>query len=245
MIMVQAKGFLGKILEKEDFSPGALSFITNPFYYPRKGLHENLLDLSPKLKGTLLDVGCGQKPYEKLTSASKYVGLEYDSPENRKNKKADYFYNGKKFPFKEKEFDSVLTSQVLEHVFEPDLFLSEINRVMKRGGLLLLTVPFSWDEHEQPVDFGRYSSFGLKYILNKHGFEIIEQRKSVSGIKAALQMINCYTYKKFFTKRPKINLFIGLFLVFPINVLAGFLGLFFPKNEDFYLDNIVLAKKVN
>ena len=68
------------------------------------------------------------------------------------NKHADRSYDGKTFPFSDGEFDAVLTSEVLEHVFNPDEFLSEINRVLRDDGVLLLTVPFVWDEHEQPFD---------------------------------------------------------------------------------------------
>ena len=61
----------------------------------------------------------------------------------------------------------MLCNQVLEHVFNPDEFLLKINRVLKNDGKLLLTVPFVWDEHEQPFDYARYSSFGLKALIEK------------------------------------------------------------------------------
>ena len=67
----------------------------------------------------------------------------------RQRGEADYFYDGQSFPFKGGSFDVVLTNQVLEHVFNPDVFLSEIHRVLTPDGVLLLTVPFLWDEHEQ------------------------------------------------------------------------------------------------
>ena len=53
-----------------------------------------------------------------------------------------------------------------------------------------MTVPFVWDEHEQPYDYARYSSFGLKHILNENGFEVIEQRKSNNGIEVIFQLLN-------------------------------------------------------
>ena len=58
-----------------------------------------------------------------------------------------------------------MCNQVLEHVFNPDDFVREIARVLKPGGALLLTVPFVWNEHEQPYDYARYSSFGLRAFL--------------------------------------------------------------------------------
>ena len=71
----------------------------------------------------------------------------------------------------------MLCNQVLEHVFNPQEFLGELGRVLARGGRLLLTVPFVWDEHEQPFDYARYSSFGLKALLEQHGFRVLQHRK--------------------------------------------------------------------
>ena len=59
----------------------------------------------------------------------------------------------------------------------PDL-LMEINRVTKRDGYLLLSVPFAWAEHEIPYDFARYTSFALTHLLEKNGYRVLELHKS-------------------------------------------------------------------
>ena len=161
----------------------------NPFYFARKNLHRHISALCGNLSGKILDVGCGTKPYKDMIRHTGYVGLEFDTPENRNSKQADIFYDGVYFPLEDAAFDGILTTQVLEHVFTPEIFMTELNRVLKPGGKLLLTVPFVWDEHEQPYDFGRYSSFGLKALLERHGFEIIEHRKSCSNITLFLKPI--------------------------------------------------------
>lgn len=231
------------IFQKEQFSPGFLGLLVNPFYFARKGLYENISILSNHIKGDMLDVGCGQKPYEKLFNSSRYIGLELDTIENRKNKKADYFYDGTTFPFQDNEFDSVIANEVFEHVFNLDNFLREIYRVLKPGGILLTTVPFVWDEHEQPYDFARYTSFGLRHLLEKSGFEIIEHRKSVCDIRVVFQLLNGYIYKKTVTKNGYINMFIAFFLMSPFNIMGELLSKVLPKNEDLYLDNVILLKK--
>jgi len=192
---------LAKLIKKHDFQPGFLGIFFNPFYLTRRALFINIKSLSHHIYGETLDVGCGKKPYQNLFSCSSYIGLEYDTPQNRKSKNAEFFYDGKNFPFSDSKFDSIICNEVLEHVFNPDEFLSEIIRVLKPNGKMLMTVPFVWDEHEQPHDYARYSSFGLKYLLEKNSFEILEQRKSVDDIAAIFQLINAYIYKKIIGKR--------------------------------------------
>lgn len=229
------------------FEPGFFGLFINPFYFARKGLYTAIKHLSIHIEGKILDVGCGQKPYQHLfKSASDYVGLEIDTQQNRLYKKADFFYDGKTFPFGAQEFDSVIASQVLEHVFEPEQFLKEISRVLKPGGTLFLTVPFVWDEHEQPFDYARYSSFGLKYLLEKSGFEIVTHVKTATNISIIFQLVNAYLYKTVLhTDNRYLNLMLTIFLISPFNILGTLLAEILPKNNDLYLDNIVLARKIH
>lgn len=232
--------YLKAKIRQQDFCPGLMGLFVNPFYFARRGLCQNIVALAPSLHGRLLDVGCGSKPYQGYFHVTEYVGLELEGRDSN----ADQYYDGRRFPFKDGEFDSVLTSQVLEHVFNPDEFISEINRVLKFGGALLLTVPFVWDEHEQPFDYARYSSFGLAHLLEKHGFSIIEHRKSLGDVRVIFQMINAYLFKKTLSGSNKLNLLLTVMLIAPFNLLGKIAASILPTNADFYLDNIVLARKV-
>ena len=236
--------YLKSLYVKEQFNPKILGIFINPFYFARKGLHQNVSKLITNLNGKLLDVGCGTKPYENICNVDEYIGLEIDDEGNRQHNYADVFYDGKTIPFEDKSFDSILSNQVFEHVFNPNQFLKEINRVTKVGGKFLITVPFVWDEHEQPYDYARYSSFGLKHILAENGFEIIEHRKSNNGIEVIFQLINDYLYKVIMTENAYFNLLIIILLMAPINMTGLILSKLLPRNNDLYLDNIVLAKKI-
>ena len=235
---------LKKLYKQEQFNPKILGIFINPFYFARKGLHQNVSKLITNLNGKLLDVGCGTKPYENICNVDEYIGLEIGDEGNRQHNYADVFYDGKTIPFEDKIFDSILSNQVFEHVFNPNQFLKEINRVTKVGGRFLITVPFVWDEHEQPYDYARYSSFGLKHILAENGFEIIEHRKSNNGIEVIFQLINDYLYKVIMTENIYFNLLIIILLMAPINMAGLILSKLLPRNNDLYLDNIVLAKKI-
>lgn len=229
--------------KKQMYFPSWIGLFVNPYYFARSGLANAMIKFAPNLKGCLLDVGCGSKPYEFLFNVQSYVGLDIDIESVRLRGVADDYYDGKLFPYPNSSFDSLICSQVLEHVFNPGVFLGEMNRVLKPGGKLLLTVPFVWDEHEQPYDYARYSSFGLRDLLEKSGFKILKHKKIGGNATILFQLTNAYLYKVI-QKWPKI-LKIGftITVVALVNVLGIFAGKFLPDNPDLFLDQIVLAEK--
>jgi SAM-dependent methyltransferase len=228
---------------REQYEPTWLGLIINPFYFARRGLLDELSRHFPALTGDVLDVGCGNKPYCARVPAGRYIGLDIDNAFTRKVGAADVFYDGGAFPLPDASFDAVLCSQVLEHVFRPEDFLAEIRRVLRPGGRLLLAVPFMWDEHEQPQDFGRYSSFGLRALLERNGFAVIEQRKSMADFGALAQLASAWVFKVIQTRNKWMNLVTQVILIMPINVIGALLRIVLPRSEDFYLDNVVLAEK--
>lgn len=235
------KSIKAKIGTTSAFNPPWYGVLFNPFYLSRKGLSRYIRQLAPELNGKILDIGCGTKPYSQFFHGSEYIGLELDIGENRKSKFADYYYDGKRFPFIDSSFDSVILSQVFEHVFNPDEFMNEVARILKPGGKLLLTVPFIGDEHEKPYDFGRYSSFGLKFILEMHNFKILSMNKSITGFYLISQLVNVMIYKKISGMKKCGYYLMLLLLIAPVNIIGLIIGIIFSGNDDIYLDNIVLA----
>lgn len=230
--------------KKNDFQPGWPAIVFNPFFFARRGLFGHMKKLAPTLKGNLLDVGCGSKPYRSLFTVDSYLGMDIEqSGHSHENEDIDVYYDGHTFPFEAGTFDSLLCNQVFEHVFNPEEFLNELNRVLKKGGHLLLTVPFAWDEHEQPYDFARYSSFALKFLLEKHGFEMVQQEKSVNDLRAVVQLFDMFLFKKFGGKNKYQRLLVTFVLIAPINLLASLISVLPLRNDDLYLDNIILARK--
>lgn len=71
-------------------------------------------------------------------------------------------------------WDAVFCSGVLEHVPRPEDAVSEMARVLKVGGSLLIGVPFKQPIHMAPNDFWRFTSFGLRAILERHSFDLID-----------------------------------------------------------------------
>src|SRR5438132_14009068 len=92
------------------FTLGPIGLLTNPFYIARSGLYRAVKSLVPLVKGRVLDVGCGHKPYLHLFRCSEYVGLEIERSTGTGT--ADVYYDGKTFPFDDSSFDTVITNQV-------------------------------------------------------------------------------------------------------------------------------------
>jgi SAM-dependent methyltransferase len=234
---------LKRLYYSEQYHPGLLGLFINPFFLARRSLWKAIARFSGQLKEPLLDVGCGSKPYRALFPVSECIGLDIDSEIARKRGIADAFYDGNQFPFSDGAFQSVLCNQVLEHAFKPEEFVQEIRRALKPGGRLLLTVPFVWDEHEQPFDYARYSSFGLESLLKRNGFRILQQRKLLDDFSVLVQLTIAYFYKVFRTRSPWVNLTVANMLFAPLTLLGLILGILLPRNPDLFLDQLVLAEK--
>jgi SAM-dependent methyltransferase len=231
-------------LKHQSFQPGILSVFMNPFFFIRYAFYKNIRRYIPQLKGKLLDFGCGRKPYENLFTVSEYVGVDMaETGHDHKNSKIDVYYDGKRLPFHDSVFDSLFCSEVLEHIFNPDEILPELNRVLKPGAKALITVPFSWNEHEMPYDYARYSSEGIKHLVEKNGFKIVELTKSGNFARVNFQLWALYFFE-LFRKWGRAGYLLSLLFIVPINITGAILLILFPRNESMYFTTIVLAEKL-
>lgn len=234
---------LNDILRQQSFQPGIAAVFFNPFFLIRYPLFKAIRQLAPELKGKLMDFGCGSKPYENLFTVDSYTGVDVEqSGHNHRYSKIDVFYNGTSLPFENETFDSVFSSEVLEHLFQPDILLQEINRVLKPGGKLLLTAPFGWNEHEMPFDYARYTSEGICALLRKNGFEIIRFQKTGNFVRVLFQLWILYLYE-IRRKGGNVALYAAMLLIVPFNLLAVLVAPLFPVNHSLYFNNVVLVQK--
>ncbi len=226
-----------------EFSPGFL----HPLHFIRNGLKKGISSYAYAMTGRMMDFGCGSKPYRTLFKVDEYVGVDYyNEGHPHDNEQIDVFYDGETLPLEDNYFDSVLSTEVFEHLFNLDDILKEINRVMKKDGHLLVTCPFVWNEHEVPYDYARYTRFALQIIMQKNGFEIIEYSKSGNFLTAVFQLWILYWYTLFYKKRNRFFLLRWLYklaIVLPSNILGELLNRLLPVNDSLYLNNIFLAKK--
>ena len=240
---ITSKNRVIDFLKYQSFQPGIFSLFINPFFFIRHAYYRNIKKYIPQLKGKLLDFGCGRKPFENLFTVEKYIGVDLENTgHDHKNSKVDVFYDGRHLPFENETFDSLFCGEVLEHVFDPDIILSEINRVLKPGALTLITVPFSWNEHETPYDYARYSSFGIKHLLEKNGFKILELKKNGNFARVNFQHWALYFFE-LFKMWGKAGYLLSLLFIIPINITGTILLLIMPRNKSLYFTNIILAVK--
>ena len=240
-------------LRKQRFHPHwLLGAIFNDFFITRVGLLDFISSNAHEIKGRILDVGCGEKPYANLFAATEYIGIDIEqSGHDHTRSDIDVFYDGLNIPFEDNSFDSIVCFEVLEHVFEPEKIIQEMYRVLKPGGKLMLTTPFIWNEHEIPYDYGRYTYFGLKHLFTKNEFNVVNQKRIVSGITLFIVLISLYVregqeaLKNIFKKSKAWNgliylLFRPIFFVF--NVTGSICSLL-PRSDRFYFNNGIVAKK--
>jgi SAM-dependent methyltransferase len=152
--------------------------------------------LAPRLavlNGSVLDVGCGEMPFRALLPAGvKYTGLDVPA--------ADAFgmtrhpdivdFDGRTIPFPDASFDTILCTEVLEHVEDPEGLVAEMRRVLRPSGTIVATVPFSARVHHAPFDFHRFTHFRLaKLFAGFRKFEVEERGDDLAVIANKLIVI--------------------------------------------------------
>ena len=195
--------------------------------------------------GALLDVGCGNKPYEQLIapSVTSYIGCDViQSSANA----VDVLCPANELAFGNDSFDTVFSTQVIEHVADHQGMVKEAFRVLKPGGYAIFTAPFAWELHEEPYDFFRFSKHGLNDIFRRHGFEITLIKNNGGKWAAIFQlwMNVLFSTRRFHTWRSKLIklFFVRLKMIVPYNHFAIWLDKKY-HDELFTLNYIVVVRK--
>jgi SAM-dependent methyltransferase len=227
-------------------SPGLKQRFAETWFHPlhlaRRSLRAALVSAAPQARGYLLDVGCGGQRYRSLFAhAKRYVGV--DLPSNSANTSLlSAFASGLNLPFADRSFDTVLCTEVLEHVPEPLVMMQEIARVLRSGGCLILTTPQTWGLHEAPHDYYRYTEFGLRYLAERSGLTV-ERVQPTCGIWATVgQRLSSFIFFTFGDGRPLlVKAFLALMCAGWQITMAGLDALFSHRGDP--LDHLLVARK--
>lgn len=160
------------------------------------------------VKGKLLDLGCGKVPlylvYKDYVTDN--ICVDWENTQH-KNKYLDYECDlTKELPFKDEEFDTILLSDVLEHIPQPENLWNEMSRILSRGGKILVNVPYYYSIHEEPYDYYRYTEFALRRFVENSGLRIL-YLESLGGIPEIMTDI----FAKFILRIPKIGVSLSIF----------------------------------
>jgi len=140
------------------------------YYYLFKELKAAI---SAYANGKLLDIGCGNKPYKYYTEPFVNEHLGCDIVQSSGNL-VDFVCEATNIPIANETFDTILSTQTIEHVADFQLLVNEAFRLLKPGGCFIVSGPMYWPIHEAPYDFHRFTKFGFIHSLEKAGFKIEE-----------------------------------------------------------------------
>jgi len=126
-------------------------------------------------RGRLLDLGCGPVPFYGIYGESVRSCTCIDWPQSGYGSRhVDAFADlNRPLPLRDDVFDTVLLTDVLEHIARPEPLMREIARVLAPGGVLLLATPFLYGLHEEPHDYHRYTEFALRRLCDEAGLEVV------------------------------------------------------------------------
>lgn len=193
--------------------------------------------------GSVLDVGCGTKPYQSLFNEN----VRYVCADLSKVSQADLIIEKNKIPAADCSFDAVTCFQVLEHVENPDMTLHEIKRCARSGGLICLSVPFIYQQHGSPGDYRRFTFNEIRGLLAEDCHIILLKSEGGFGTSVVTFIIH---WKELMTSR---TLFLrgAKVLAFPIYfgliAILNLIALAFDridKTDDFHTNIFVIAKKL-
>lgn len=187
---------------------------------------QNEVRCLPVTPHRILDVGGGAAPYHEFFAGkiAEYMVVDVENNLPQGDPRSLSFTNGvaEALPFPDESFDIVMSNQVLEHVNDERMAVSETYRVLKPGGSFIGSVPHVSPIHLEPHDFRRFTVLGLQKLLSDRGFKDISIEGNGGVHRAAAMMIlmdwNLSTYvpgksQRFSTRKH--------LLLFPVNGLVN------------------------
>jgi len=200
----------------------------------------------------VLDAGAGECRFkDKLKGKLRYIAADTTwGDQDWDYSKIDVMSHLETLPFASGVFDSVICTQVLEHVSEPQLVLNELSRTLKEDGMICLTAPQGWGVHQPPHDYFRFTNYGLSYLLKKAGFTEISITPSCGYFGYLANRLTVVPKILFWQLRNK---WVRI-LLFPLEIVSYFLFVvlfpvilnaidFLDHKQDYTLNYLVKGKK--
>lgn len=188
------------------------------------------------VKGDTLDFGAGTAKYQHLIrpQTSKYTTFDMVAGKN-----IDVVGDALNPPFADKSFDTIISTQVLEHVEKPWIMVREIGRIIRPGGICITTAPFLVPYHADPYDFFRYTKEGMVSLFKNEGFEMVESGSYGKMFAVFSEMIHFSVFSPY---APGGHTRFGRFILPKLEKVAKFLDRF-VRNKVVYPNVYVVMRK--
>jgi len=174
------------ILDKLRFTP------LHPQWFAHRYERQRYRIAGQVATGRTLDIGCGRqnlRPY--LNRECSYTSLDAPATgEKLYGAQPDVFGDARELPFRDRQFDTVILLEVLEHLEHPETALQEARRLVKAGGTLIVSTPFLYPVHDAPWDFQRWTLYGLRRLAKSAGTRIKDLRSLGSTMESGCLIFN-------------------------------------------------------
>jgi len=197
-----------KTIHDKDIELNRKVFSGTPFhcgFWASVSLRSAIAKSADHVNGCMLDAGCGLKTHKAFFSdnVKRYIGLDYSPTSGYLGNKADIYGDIKRLPFMDNSFDTILCSEVLEHIDRTDVAMGEFHRVLKIAGIIIITAPFMYPVHSCGADFMRFTRQGLVSILERNNFKVLDVKPLSGSAKTLAMLLNihlveeCFLWNKF------------------------------------------------
>lgn len=164
----------------------------NPCKFTLDRIRQEVIKFSKDISSdaTVLDFGCGAKPYQYFIDgkAKEYIGLDIDESPDRNPGVDEIIAPGEKIPYADGYFDAIICTQVFEHLKDPEFYGAEFGRVLKSGGIAFVSSAFAWEYHPYPKDYWRITEDGYRIIFKD--FSEILFEVDTNSLQTIIQSLN-------------------------------------------------------
>jgi SAM-dependent methyltransferase len=221
----------------------------HPAYWGRVRVDRAVWEHAKLAHGVLLDIGCGTKPYAESFAphVDRYFGHEYSPESGYRGNSADLCGDAAALPLSDDSVDTILCTEVLEHVSDPEKTIAEFARVLRKNGTIITTAPFVFPIHDAH-DYFRYSPDGIAVIMKRNGLTV-EKVEALSGTAVTIAlMFNLYWFGAIMWTKwlyPFGLILRPLFLLFAfvVNVIGGIFEVLLPSRQLSFNHLTIAIKK--
>lgn len=171
-------------------------------------------------KRVVLDIGAGAGIYKNYFTHCNY--LMQDIKQNDQGTidfVCDIVDGGHIIP--SESVDAIITTQVLEHIRDPQKVFHEFERILKPGGKVFLTTHMAFEEHMKPHDYFRFTRYGLAYLGKQAGLPMTHYETHGGVFQLLNYLIGTLPIRLFLTNRAGFFYYAYVALATPFLILSG------------------------